>query len=83
MILRIKEILKEKGKTVVWLASEIDIAQPSMSNIVNGKTNPSLETLEKIASSLEVHISTLFEGIENVESLKCPHCGNSLKIELK
>ena len=49
MELRIKDVLKEKKVTVVSLAGMIGIAQPSMSNIVNGKSMPSLETLEKIA----------------------------------
>ena len=31
-----------------------------MSNIVNGKSTPSLETLEKIANVLEVDITELF-----------------------
>lgn len=48
MELRIKDVLKEKKVTVVSLAGMIGIAQPSMSNIVNGKSMPSLETLEKI-----------------------------------
>jgi len=83
MGLRIKDVLKEKGKTAVWLASEIGIAQPSMSNIVNGKTNPSLETLDKIASSLEVHITELFDGGNNDVSINCPNCGAELEIKLK
>lgn len=83
MQLRIKDVLKEKGKTAVWLASEIEIAQPSMSNIINGKTNPSLETLEKIASSLEVPVTTLFDGGNNDVSINCPNCGHTLKIKLE
>lgn len=79
MQLRIKDVLKEKGKTAVWLASEIEIAQPSMSNIVNGKTNPSLETLEKIASSLKVSITELFENRDS-NTFHCPNCGHALKV---
>ena len=61
MELRIKEILKIKRLTSVWLASQIDITQPNMSNIVSGKSSPSLETLEKIADALGVSIVELFE----------------------
>ncbi|GHT00792.1 transcriptional regulator [Synergistales bacterium] len=62
MELRIKEVLKEKGLTSVWLASQIGITQPNTSNIVSGKSKPSLETLEKIASALNVSIIELFEA---------------------
>lgn len=58
---RIKEILKEKGLTVVTLAGLVGITQPNMSNIVNGSSNPSIETLEKIAAALGVHIAALFQ----------------------
>ena len=60
MELRIKDVLKEKKVTVVSLAGMIGITQPNMSNIVNGKSTPSLETLEKIANVLEVDITELF-----------------------
>lgn len=59
---RIKEIISERpGLTVAGLAKKVGITQPNMSNIVNGKTNPSLETLEKIALALNVEIVELFE----------------------
>lgn len=77
MKLRVKEVLKKNGKTTVWMANELGIAQPSASNIVNNKVSPSLETLEKIASILDVSISELFEEPkENV--VNCPNCGARL-----
>lgn len=60
MNLRIKEVLKEKKTTVVSLANSVGMAQPSMSNIVNGKSTPSLETLHKIATALNVEVWELF-----------------------
>ena len=78
MNLLIKEVLKSKEKTAVWLAGEIGITQPNMSNIVSGKTNPSLETLEKIASALNVPISDLFEQ-PSTDTINCPHCGGKIK----
>lgn len=57
MKLRIKEVIKEKKFIVVALAGAIGITQPNMSNIVNGKSTPSLETLEKIATALGVEIN--------------------------
>lgn len=60
MDLRIKEVQKEKKITVVELAGIVGVAQPTMSNLVNGKTTPSLETLQKIADALGVNITELF-----------------------
>lgn len=84
MELRIKDVLKEKKVTVVSLAGMIGITQPNMSNIVNGKSTPSLETLEKIANALEVDITELFEQPKSdTASLTCPHCGKSIEIGVK
>lgn len=84
MELRIKSILKEKGMTNIAIADKVGITRPNMSNIVNGKTKPSLETLDKIADALNVHISELFEKdapIDNV--IRCPNCGTELELKKK
>jgi len=80
MELRIKEVLKEKGLTAVWLASQIEITQPSMSGIMNGKIKPSLDTLERIASAIGVSISELFEQ-PATDIIVCPKCGTKFKME--
>ena len=82
MELRIKDVLKEKKVTVVSLAGMIGITQPNMSNIVNGKSMPSLETLEKIADALDVPITELFERPQSSE-LVCPNCGAKLELKVK
>lgn len=51
---RIKEVLKEKGKTQVWLAGAIDSDVVSVSRWVKGHREPSLEVLYKIAKALKV-----------------------------
>lgn len=66
---RIKEIAKEKGITIAALAGKIGITQPSMSNIVNGKINPKMETLEKIAEALNVSVVELFSPVEKTDIL--------------
>ncbi len=82
MELRIKDVLKEKKVTVVSLAGMIGITQPNMSNIVNGKSAPSLETLDKIADALRVPVTELFERPKSgIASLSCPHCGKSINIK--
>lgn len=79
MLLRIKEISKGKGVSITKLAELVGITQPNMSNIANGKTSPSLELLERIASALGVTVPELFaapkEGVIN-----CPYCGNVIKL---
>lgn len=58
MSLRIKEILKEKGYTIQSLSDEMGVNRVSLTNSING--NPTVETLEKIASTIGVDISELF-----------------------
>ena len=70
MELRLKEILKEKNKTISSLADDIGVAQANMSNIVNGKTSPSLDTLWKIAKALDKQIGDLFISDEVIGFVK-------------
>lgn len=84
MDLRIKEILKDKKLTAVSLAEAIGIAQPSMSNIVNGKVMPSVETLERIADALNVPFTDLFDqSKKDTTSITCPNCGKSINIKVE
>lgn len=62
-MLIIKDVIKEKGYTVTSLAKKIGMTQVSLSRIING--NPTVETLEKIASALEVEVRDLFSLKEN------------------
>ena len=79
MNLRIKDVLKKKGIKSLALAEIIGIAQPSMSNIINNKVAPSLDTLEKIAEALEVSVSDLIDEPKK-GSIICPSCGAELKL---
>lgn len=80
MKLRIKEVAKEKKVSISTLASMIGITQPNLSNIVNDKSKPSLDTLEKIANALDVPITELFsKGV----SVVCPHCGSVISIKVE
>ena len=79
MNLRIKELLKIKGLTTASLADNVGITRPNMSNIVNGKNDPSIPTLEKIAVTLGVSIPELFEQPQT-DIINCPHCGGKIKV---
>jgi len=91
MKLRIKEIMQEKGVTSANLSTMIGIHKVSVSNIINGKINPSAETLEKIAEALGVEMWELFKSkseiVEEIEEEKkntvpCPYCGRDINVSL-
>lgn len=80
MDLRVKEICKEKGFSIGQLADKMEIHRESLSRAING--NPTIETLDKIANALEVHISDLFERPDD-NCFRCPKCGTTLEIKEK
>ena len=57
--LRVKEIVKQKGLTMVKVAEMLDIHPVNLSTALNG--NPTLSTLSRIAEVLEVEVADLFE----------------------
>ena len=72
--LRIKEILKQQGKTMQELADIIGINRVNLSNSLNG--NPTLERLKQVADCLNVDVKDLFVGtkstaLELVGIIKC------------
>ena len=81
MFLRIKEISKAQGVSITKLAELVGITQPNMSNIANGKTSPSLDLLERIASALNVSVPELFAP-QPTNTITCPHCGKLIKVEM-
>lgn len=76
--MRIKEILAEKGMTMADLAEKAKMQQPAISRAMTG--NPTVETLERIASALEVNITELFAP-QPTNAITCPHCGKLIKVE--
>lgn len=82
MSLRVKEVCKEKGVTITQLAEMLGIKQESLSRAING--NPTLDTLQKIATSLNVPVSALFDEVQpNDNTIKCPNCGVELELKKK
>jgi len=82
MVLRIKEVIKEKGLTINALSERMGINRVNLSNSING--NPTLETLEKIANALGVPLTELFEQPKSDTSvITCPNCGKRIELGIK
>ena len=79
---RIKEVIKEKGLTITSLADKLGIARESLSRMI---VSPSYQTLEKIATALNVPMWQLFASPEEIAKQAkndlCPHCGMPISIK--
>lgn len=60
MLERLRDILKERGLTLKAFSEMSGISQPNLSNYINGNISPTLDTLDKIAKALDLHIQDLF-----------------------
>ncbi|WP_196890366.1 helix-turn-helix domain-containing protein [Aureivirga marina] len=73
--LRLREVLKEKKVSFEKLMELMElkgnsITRATISNIVNKKNSPKLETLENIADALNINLVDLFE--QEIEEEKRP-----------
>lgn len=81
MDLRIKEIMSERDVTSAWLAEQVGISKVAVSNIVTGKSSPSLDNLIKIATVLNVSITKLIGEKKEGNTIICPHCGGKIHFD--
>ena len=56
---RIKEVLKEQGRSQTWLADQIKKSYVVVTNYCNNNTQPSLPVLRGIAEVLDVDVREL------------------------
>lgn len=56
---RIKEVLKEQGRTQTWLSEKIEKSYVIVTNYCNNNAQPSIEVLRKIANILDVDVRIL------------------------
>ncbi len=56
---RIKEVLREQGRTQTWLAEKIDKSYVVVTNYCNNKAQPSVPILRQIAKALDVDVREL------------------------
>lgn len=59
---RLKLVLVEKKRTAKWLAQELGVSPVTLSKWCSNTTQPSLQTLDKIADKLEVDPRDLLNG---------------------
>ena len=76
--LRVKEICKEKDMTLADLANKMQITASALSQNLK---KPSFDTLEKLATALNVEVADLFASSKS--QVVCPHCGKPLTIKLE
>ena len=67
MVLRIKEILIQRGISLREFARISGISQSNLSNYINGNISPTLDTLNKIAHHLDVDVVELLKEKDSVE----------------
>lgn len=60
MLLRVRELRKQKGWTQDELESRSGVDAAMISLIENGKRNPTVTTLKKLADALDVRITEVF-----------------------
>ncbi len=89
--MNIKKVIKDKGWTLERLAAEMmntkadppvkGVSQATLSQMLGG--NPTLDKLKEISSIIGVPLSELVSDGEPTTAIKCPHCGETIKIEAK
>ena len=57
----LKELLKSKGVKQKWLANKIGVSEVSVSNWVQGKSEPSLKNYQKISEALGIPLKELLK----------------------
>lgn len=57
--MEIKDLRKRKGLSVRALASKASMSYTYVSNVENGKADPSLSVLKRLAAALEITVSEL------------------------
>lgn len=59
---RIKVVLVEKMRTGIWLAEQLGVSSVTVSKWCSNTTQPTLQTLDKIAELLEIDKRELLTG---------------------
>lgn len=65
---RIRKIRKIKGLSILDIKEKTGLSKSTISDLENGKSSPTTETLQKIADALKVDIREFFSDTDNVTS---------------
>ena len=82
--IRLKEIMEEKGVKSVELAAKLGVTKQTVSNLINGKVMPSIDTISKAAEVLEVPMWQMFANPKEMDGIQaCPYCGKPIKVKFE
>lgn len=59
---KLKDILKEQGRSHKWLASKLEVSPATIRNWINNKTKPDIDEVVDICKILCINIEELIEG---------------------
>ena len=88
--MNIRKVIKDNGWTLERLAAEMTnknggkgVTQSSVSQLLNG--NPTIDKLQEIATIIGISVSELVsdETASRTSTLRCPHCGKEIQVEIK
>lgn len=82
-MLRLIEIIREKGITNVTLARMLDVTPQYVGEVVNGHKNITIDTAKRFADVLGVPMAALFDGYDvsqDTDTFNCPYCGKPIKV---
>lgn len=66
MIIKLREVLDRRNKSIYWLNKQTGIASSTLSKICNNKTSSiDFSTLDKICEALNCDVSDILESTKN------------------
>ena len=82
----LESLLKEKGITKTAFSEMLGIKKQNLNSLTK---NPTMETMRKFATALEVPMWQLFASKKDVigeiegNYIKCPKCGHEFEVDVK
>ena len=77
----VKRFREKLGLTISELAKAADMSAGMLSKIENGATSPSLASLQSLGRALQVPVTSLFRGFEEIRDASFVKAGQGLTIE--
>lgn len=83
--MRIKELFEKTGMAKVEFCRKAGISRVSFDDILNNKTYPKADSVEKLARAFGVPCGALFDDWqeEPTPDLVCPHCGKPIHVKIE